>query len=421
MFRKKRGTASRESSSPHRWAELAGAAFIVDRHGTVLAFDDRMERLTGWPAVDIVGRHKDLTGSGLEPGAPGSLYDGNLDVPAVAQNVELRLRRRDASLLDVEAGVARLPGRGDRVSVTIHRVLSVSGETIEGRGLDGRDPLTGLIDGGAFVRHLGDAFRAAVEQGRPLALLLADVDHLRRINDRGGRTAGDEVLRRLAGILRATTNIDGGIARVGEDDFAILLPDTGRGGARQTAARLRFTVERFRFFGGAGTDDLPRVTLSIGGASYPADADSGSDLMKRAREALDEARTLGRNRVWCYTRRRRVPLEVPVYFDSTEAILAGFSHDVSPSGLFVHTSQPVEIGMRCALAFPLPDHEGKVHVVGRVVRTVLESEPSGTRVPGMGIEFERFGREERRAIEAYLHRHGPAPRATGRSLMNSPG
>jgi len=406
MFGIKRGRRDRDRAAPRQWHEAQGGAFLVDRSGNVLGFDERMERLTGWPAVEIVGRHKDRNRAGA-----GSLYDGSIPVPDEARNVELKLRCKDGSVLDVEVAIERLPGRGGRIAARVLRILTLSGDSTYAGSFDARDGLTGLQDRESFSRHLNAAFDAASRQGRPLALILANVDRLRRINDVMGREAGDEVLARLAGILRASSDRDGGIARVGDDDFAILLPDAGRGEARQTAARLRHTVERFRFFGPSASDQAPPVTLSLGAASYPADAESGADLMRRAQEALDEARMLGRNRVWCYTRRPRVPVEVPVYFDSSEPSLAGFTHDLSPSGVFVHTAVPVDTGMRCALAFPLPHQRGKVHVVGRVVRTVPEAaapRPDG-QVPGMGIEFERYGREDRRAIESFLHASQTSP------------
>jgi Tfp pilus assembly protein PilZ len=145
-----------------------------------------------------------------------------------------------------------------------------------------------------------------------------------------------------------------------------------------------------------------------GAASFPADAENGSDLVDRAKDALDEAREMGRNRVWCYLRRPRVPLEVPVFFDAAESLLVGYTRDLSPSGIFVQTAVPMEIGMRCALAFPLPGHDGKVHVIGRVVRKVPPEvgENRVVRIPGMGVEFERFGgATDRRSIESYLHHH----------------
>jgi Tfp pilus assembly protein PilZ len=172
-------------------------------------------------------------------------------------------------------------------------------------------------------------------------------------------------------------------------------------------------VERYRFVGpGDGVDvgqAEPKVTVSLGAASFPADAENGADLMERARDALDEARSMGRNRVWCYLRRPRVPVEVPVFFDGADSLLVGYTRDLSPSGIFVQTAVPMEIGMRCALAFPLPGHEGKVHVIGRVVRSVppeIAREDAVVRIPGMGVEFERFGGSiDRRSIEAFLHRH----------------
>jgi uncharacterized protein (TIGR02266 family) len=130
--------------------------------------------------------------------------------------------------------------------------------------------------------------------------------------------------------------------------------------------------------------------------------------MERGRDALNEARAMGRNRVWCYLRRPRVPLQVPVYFDGSESLLLGYTRDLSPSGLFVQTSAPIDIGMRCALTFPIPGSKEPVHVIGRVVRTVppeVSHDAQEIRIPGMGLEFERFGgSSDRRAIESFLHR-----------------
>jgi Tfp pilus assembly protein PilZ len=94
-----------------------------------------------------------------------------------------------------------------------------------------------------------------------------------------------------------------------------------------------------------------------------------------------------------------------VYFDGERPLLLGFMRDLSPSGFFVETPVPIEIGMRCALSFPLPAVQGNVHVIGRVVRAVPPEATAGAelRAPGMGIEFERFGPEDRRAIDGFLH------------------
>jgi diguanylate cyclase (GGDEF)-like protein len=268
------------------------------------------------------------------------------------------------------------------------------------------DALTGFPGGDSFHERLEDDIRRAAAAGEPLALVLADVDQLRKVGDALGRDAEVLVVRKLAGILRATFRTGDFVARLGDDDFAAILPGLGRGSARQIGARLRSTVERFRFFGVQEPPPAVRITLSIGAATFPADAENADDLLARAREALDEARSLGRNRVWCYTRRPRVPLRAPVYLDGPEPLLLGYSKDLSPSGIFVTTPAPIDIGMRCALSFPLPSAKGNVHVIGRVVRTVTAPDVAPgleLPVPGMGFEFERFGAEDRRAIESFLY------------------
>ncbi len=365
----------------------------MDRQGTIVGFDGGMERLTGWTAADVVGR---------SAGVP-ILLQGAF-VPDFEQNVtEIALLARDGSVLDLEVSVVRCEGTGDRYTVTVGRVVARndSGGVAPAAG---RDPLTGLATRETFLERLGVEMREAGATGRPLAVVVADVDHLRKVADTRGREAAATVLRKLAGILRATVREDDLVARLADDDFAVILNGLGRGSARQVAARLRSTIERFRFTSTWDGDSSFSVTLSLGAASYPTDADNETDLLTRATEALEEARSLGRNRVWCYMRRPRVPLRTPVYLEGSSPLLLGYTQDLSPSGLFVATSTPIDVGMRCALSFPLPTAQGNVHVIGRVVRTV----PRHTAAPeirsaGMGVEFERFGAEDRHAIEAYLY------------------
>jgi diguanylate cyclase (GGDEF)-like protein len=326
-------------------------------------------------------------------------------IPALEQDVaEIALLARDGNVLDVEVSVVRCDGAAGRYTVTVGRVVARS----EGGRIAptaGRDPLTGLATRETFLERLGIEMREAGAGGRPLALVVADVDHLRKVADTRGREAAATVLRKLAGILRATVREDDLVARLADDDFAVILSGLGRGSARQVAARLRSTIERFRFTSTWDGDASFSVTLSLGAASYPTDADNEADLVTRATEALEEARSLGRNRVWCYMRRPRVPLRTPVYLEGASPLLLGYTQDLSPSGVFVATPAPIEVGMRCALSFPLPTAQGNVHVLGRVVRTVPMRAGGSVEASsaGMGVEFERFGAEDRHAIEAYLY------------------
>jgi len=400
-------TLSRTRTSEH-------GAFIVDRRGTILGFDQVMETVTGWPAVEMVGRNKELARSLVDsmgearPIATVPLYDGEISMVDGSKRMELTLHCRDGRLLQTEVLTSRLEGPGDRLLVSMLRILAQSPGCTMSEESARCDPLTGLPDPDAFAAQLKADVKAAGRAARPMAMILADVDCLRGINDRHGREAGDRVLQKLAGILRVCVEDESRVCRLGDDDFAILLPTAGRGDARQLAANLRSTVERYRFFS-AEEGIKERITLSLGAASFPTDAENGTELLERAREALDEARSMGRNRVWCYLRKPRVPVEVPVFFDGVESLLVGYTRDLSPSGIFVQTAAPIEIGMRCALTFPLPGRDGRVHVIGRVVRKVppqITDDRESMRVPGMGVEFERFGGpNDRHSIEAFLHRH----------------
>lgn len=377
----------REGREMVRGAADSGS-FLIDAKGTIVGFDGDMERLTGWTAADVVGR---LAEARL-------MVEGGFEPARARDTAEMSLFCRDGHVLDVEVAVAQGEGAVNRFTVSVLRVIS---RVEAGRSLPcaGRDPLTGLATREAFVERLAFEMQAASATGKPLAILIADVDHLRKVVDTHGREAAAGVLRKLAGVLRAIVRDDDLVARLEDDDFAVVLAGLGRGSARQIAARLRSNVERTRFTAVWDMDVTFGVTLSIGAASYPTDADNETDLLTRAQEALEEARALGRNRVWCYTRRPRVPLRTPVYLDGSSPLLLGYSQDLSPSGLFVSTPAPIDVGMRCALSFPLPTLRGNVHVIGRVVRTV----PRDGRSPGMGVEFERFGPQDRHAIEAYLY------------------
>ena len=367
--------------------------FIVDRRGAILGFDHGMETLTGWPAAEMVGRGA---------AARGEIYRGEIEADAKHRSVTIELACRDGRRLETTAVSERLAVPGGHARVTIVAVLAMSAAEPAGPRLERRDALTRLGD--------ADAFRDALERdlaelrgaGRTLALILADVDRLQPVNERLSRAAGDDVVRKLANILRVATEDESRTFRLEDDGFAIVLPGAGRGQARQQAASLRTIVERYRFF--PAEPGSPRVTLSLGAASFPADAERPQDLVTRAAAALDEARALGGNRVCCYVRQPRVRLEVPVFFDGEEALLVGFTRDLSPSGIFVHTAAPIDIGMRCALTFPLPGHDERVRVIGRVVRAVpVEEAARATRSPGMGVEFESFeGASDRSAIETFL-------------------
>ena len=160
--------------------------------------------------------------------------------------------------------------------------------------LVGTDPLTGCLNRRALEMRLRREWRAAKRRGSPLAVLAVDLDNFKPINDTWGHPAGDTVLKELADVMRQTVRDTDVIARVGGDEFVLLLPDTGWQGAITLAERLRRGVDEETF---AGTLEIP-LTVSIGIAlARGTDDVRANDLLEEADRSLYRAKSGGRNRI----------------------------------------------------------------------------------------------------------------------------
>ena len=160
--------------------------------------------------------------------------------------------------------------------------------------LIGSDPLTGCLNRRALEERLSREWRQAKRRNSQLAVLAIDVDTFKQINDTFGHPTGDVVLQEIAAIMRVTARETDAIARVGGDEFVVLLPDTGWQGAMTFAERLRRNVDEHTF----GADPSPDVTVSIGVAlARGSDDVSVVDLLEEADRSLYKAKSGGRNRI----------------------------------------------------------------------------------------------------------------------------
>ncbi len=160
------------------------------------------------------------------------------------------------------------------------------------------DFLTGLKTRGYFEQQLSMEMARAERRETPLAVLMIDIDHFKRLNDTFGHHVGDVVLRDLAAVLtRELREIDTA-ARYGGEEFILLLPETNLQGARLVAQRLLTAVEQASFF--TAPEQTERVTISIGVALFPEEARVKADLLEAADIALYQAKADGRNRVVLY-------------------------------------------------------------------------------------------------------------------------
>ncbi|MDX3810183.1 PleD family two-component system response regulator [Bosea thiooxidans] len=158
------------------------------------------------------------------------------------------------------------------------------------------DQLTGLHNRRFMDARLAAMFDESALRARALSVLVLDVDHFKAVNDSWGHDAGDEVLKEFADRVRACTRGIDLVARMGGEEVVVVLPETGPKAAYVVAERIRERVEIAPFAIYRNSREIP-VTVSIGVASRKAGDLSSADIMKRADDALYQAKAEGRNRV----------------------------------------------------------------------------------------------------------------------------
>jgi len=151
------------------------------------------------------------------------------------------------------------------------------------------DSLTGLSNHRSLMKRLDDEVARFKKEKRGFSVLVGDVDHFKQYNDAFGHPAGDEVLQTIAEIMRESTRKVDCCARYGGEEFVIVLPDTAAADALDTAEHIRARVAAKKFNG-------RKMTLSIGVATFPEDADDAEAIIAVADEALYQAKREGRDR-----------------------------------------------------------------------------------------------------------------------------
>jgi diguanylate cyclase (GGDEF)-like protein len=157
------------------------------------------------------------------------------------------------------------------------------------------DSLTKLKNRRAFFENGAKALAMARRYVSDLSVLLLDIDHFKKINDTYGHAVGDDALIVVAQILIEMSRTEDTVARIGGEEFALLLPDTNRLGTAVLAERIRSAIEREQFITG---DKIVPITVSIGIATFGVDpADSIDQLLGVADNRLYLAKNAGRNRI----------------------------------------------------------------------------------------------------------------------------
>jgi diguanylate cyclase (GGDEF)-like protein len=198
----------------------------------------------------------------------------------------------------MEAGALDYLVKGEISPGALERSLRYAlklGETLEAlRRLATRDELTGLANRREYDRILSEEEERARRFGQPLGLVIVDLDRFKAVNDTHGHVAGDAVLREAARRVAASVRTVDRAARIGGEEFALILVQTGAESALEVARRAIGAVAREPIDAGGGL--MLAVTASAGAAELPADGATAAELFAAADRALYAAKERGRNR-----------------------------------------------------------------------------------------------------------------------------
>ncbi len=189
---------------------------------------------------------------------------------------------------------------GDHITLGESILKFISHSSVEARyheeiyQLATHDALTEMHNRRHFIETVEKEIARAMRHQRELTMCIIDVDLFKPINDRYGHISGDHVLKQIAAVVRRHVRNDDAAARIGGEEFAVLLPECGADAAYGFAERLREAVEAVVFRPGG---EPQTITVSIGIAALTPDRDTVSRMMAAADAALYRAKSEGRNRV----------------------------------------------------------------------------------------------------------------------------
>ncbi len=252
------------------WASLAGLLLLA-------AFDGAMLSARAMPHSEIVMANFFLVGSNLFGMLAAYLMEYDSRRTFLLMRLLGQSRRR---LRGINRNMERINARLDSLART--------------------DELTGLANRRSFYQDLEREWNRARRYGGPVTAIMVDIDHFKEVNDRYGHQTGDEYLRRVAEILSGAAKRAGDlVARLGGEEFVLVLPGTTASEAALVAERLRRELQELGL-PNADAPTCPQLTLSAGVASLrPGDGHTPDELIQLADKALYRAKEEGRNRVVC--------------------------------------------------------------------------------------------------------------------------
>lgn len=220
-------------------------------------------------------------------GLSGQLHQSSEDYPAVAAlledmvNVATNMREQNEKLK------SSLTEAANEISSLQRDIEAVQADATT-------DALTGVANRAAFDKSLKDEMEEAAEDGEPLSLMFADIDHFKKFNDQWGHQTGDQVLKLVAQVMKSNVKGRDVLARYGGEEFAVILPGTTLENAQKLAEIIRGSVEARHLRKRRTNEDLGVITMSIGVSAMRPD-DNSESIIERADQCLYAAKEAGRN------------------------------------------------------------------------------------------------------------------------------
>jgi diguanylate cyclase (GGDEF)-like protein len=258
------------------------------------------------------------------------------------------------------------------LAVILHLRRQVRGLTARLSDATRTDPLTGLLNRRAFEQLLDSELERSRRTGRTVAVLVGDLDGLATVNARYGHPAGDSALQRVACDMQKWKRRIDTAARIGGEEFALLLPETDERGAFLVAERLRRAAHRT-----FGEDPMP-VTISFGVAAYPEHGDRRDVLLSAVSRALGAAKELGKDRSVIYSEevaRMLASVDGPDGAELQLATVIGLAEalDIRDTGSTGHSHTVSRYAELIAIELGLPSERvervrlaGLLHDVGKI-------------------------------------------------------
>jgi len=258
---------------------------ISDDRPDLILMDVMLPGLSGY---DVVRRIRESEGGEYTP----------IIMVTVKKDTESKVKGLEAGADDYVTKPFDINELGARIRSML-RIKRLQDSLLEAnrqlRELSFTDPLTGFFNRRFFDEQVSYEFSRADRYGLDLSCIMADIDAFKKINDTRGHLVGDDVLRRIAGVIRKAVRQSDAVFRYGGDEFVVLLPETGD--PYPLAERIRRNVSKQRL----GNDETEKLSLSLGVVSRKNQRTaSATELVRFADEALYAAKRAGGNRVILY-------------------------------------------------------------------------------------------------------------------------